>query len=234
MDRSRSTRSASVSSPAAIARPCGRFACIVARARWSALLTAATRHVEERRGLLRRPVRARRAGSAPPADAAAGAGSRPGTPARSSRGRRRRASGSVSRGAISSSSASGYGCSHGTSPSDGTIAAGRWRLRRRRVEADVRGDPVQPGAERRATLEGVAARHARRNVSWTASSASSNEPSIRYACTCSSRRCGSARTAKAASSAMAVTGRRRYHSTEASGRGRPRNHMGADTMDPNP
>ena len=47
------------------------------------------------------------------------------------------------------------------------------------VEADVGRDAVEPRPEQRAAVEASRLRHARRNVSWTASSASSNEASMR-------------------------------------------------------
>ena len=88
------------------------------------------------------------------------------------------ASGWASLGATSSSSRSGYGCSHGTSAkecSDGT----RRRLRRsasRQALVAIRYSHAR-------TLEPASKpsrrRHARRNVSCTTSSASSKEPSIR-------------------------------------------------------
>ena len=65
------------------------------------------------------------------------------------------ASGSSSVGAISSSSRSGYGVSHGTSANDphrGQPA----RAAPQAVEADVRRDPVEPGPNERAAVERLA------------------------------------------------------------------------------
>ena len=137
--------------------------------------------------------RARRAGSAPPAASAAGAGSRRGTPARSSP------------------------CDHdrppaprrsGRSPrADGPGRAGAMGGRRRQPDPRRSGRPAGPSCdastrrgvrasasrqafvailysqarneERPSALKLARQRHARRNVSCTRSSESSNEPSIR-------------------------------------------------------
>jgi hypothetical protein len=53
------------------------------------------------------------------------------------------------------------------------------RAPRDRVEADVGRDPVEPGAERASGSNPARPRHARSSVSWSASSASYGEPSIR-------------------------------------------------------
>ena len=64
---------------------------------------------------------------------------------------------------------------------DGPISMGRARRcdLALHVDADVGGDAVEPRAHARAALEAVGARQARSIVSWTASSASNPEPSIR-------------------------------------------------------
>ena len=59
-------------------------------------------------------------------------------------------------GATSSSSRSGYGCSHGTSANEPS-AVRLPRAAPQRVEARVRRDPVQPRAEQRAAVERLAA-----------------------------------------------------------------------------
>ena len=85
------------------------------------------------------------------------------------------ASGSCSGGAISSSSRSGYGVSHGRSG----IVAG-WRLCLRSASRQTLVAILYSHARRPESSVSVSReRHARRNVSWIASSASSNEPSMR-------------------------------------------------------
>ena len=83
-------------------------------------------------------------------------------------------SGSASGSAIPSSSSSGYGCSHGTSPPRGLrglrCSASRQALVAIRY-SQARGVERPWKVSRR--------RQARRNVSWTRSSDSSSEPSIR-------------------------------------------------------
>ena len=170
---------ASARPPTSRERRAGRCSCIVARARWRALFAAATlvsssagrllgrpaQHVarDQRRPLPRRQHLER--GEERQLDRLA-LDRRP-RRARRRRPRPRRAA------------RSGYGCSHGTSANEPVASSGRaWR--RQRVEADVRRDPVQPGPDGRAARRSRRApRHARRNVSCTASSASSNEASIR-------------------------------------------------------
>ena len=72
------------------------------------------------------------------------------------------------------------------------------------VEADVRRDPVQPrAARRRANV--CSERHARRNVSCSASSASAGDPSSRAQCRCSSSRWRSTIAANACSSGTVNT-----------------------------
>ena len=134
----------------------------------------------------RRPPRptssAPRAGSAPPAAAAAGAAARRRTPAGSTRARRRARPGRRRRAApgrrdrlepvVSGSGAPEAAARPGRTgrdPSAGRGAAGRCE----HVEADVGGDPVEPGPQRRAALRtGRGSRQARTSVSCTASSAS--------------------------------------------------------------
>ena len=88
------------------------------------------------------------------------------------------ASGSSSGGAISSSSRSGYGCSHGTSAND--FSAGARRERARSASRQTLVAILYSHARTLSPAVSVSrARHARRNTSCTASSASSNEPSMR-------------------------------------------------------
>ncbi len=90
------------------------------------------------------------------------------------------ASGSSSRGAISSSRSSGYGWSQGISPSDWSEREGSRRLARRIASRQTLVAILYSHARNAAEPSKVSrARHARRNVSCTASSASSKEPSIR-------------------------------------------------------
>jgi hypothetical protein len=90
-------------------------------------------------------------------------------------------SGSESLAAISSSSWSGYGCSHGTSgrgraPSCRDATRGRRSSASRHAFVAIRYSHAR-NEERPSKLSRF--RHARRNVSCTRSSESSNDPSIR-------------------------------------------------------
>ena len=112
--------------------------------------------LEQRRRSRAPTSRARRAGSARPAGAAAAAGSPPGTPARSSRARRARRPAGSSLGGDALEQPVGVGLQprhlgaarRGAAGSAPRAAAGAAALER--VEAGVRGDAVEPGAERRA------------------------------------------------------------------------------------
>ena len=84
------------------------------------------------------------------------------------------ASGSASGSAIPSSSSSGYGCSHGTSPPRG-LRGLRFSASRQALVA-IRYSQAR-GVERPWKVS--RRRQARRKVSWTRSSDSSSEPSIR-------------------------------------------------------
>ncbi len=64
-------------------------------------------------------------------------------------------------------------------PAGRSRAADPLRAALDRAQADVRGDPVEPGAQRAAALEAGSPRQARSSVSCSASSASGAEPSIR-------------------------------------------------------
>jgi hypothetical protein len=88
------------------------------------------------------------------------------------------ASGWLSLGAIWSSSRSGYGCSHGTSAkecSDGTRRRLRLSASRQALVVMRYSQARNPGPPWKLARR----RQARRKVSCTTSSASSNEPSIR-------------------------------------------------------
>ena len=88
-----------------------------------------------------------------------------------------RASGPASGEATSSSRRSGYGCSHGTSAKEVSVGTRRALRRKASRHALV---AIRYSQARRAEPANVSRlSHARRNVSCTRSSASSNEPSIR-------------------------------------------------------
>ena len=115
----------------------------------------------------RRASAAPRAGSARRAAAAAGAGARRRTRAGWTPARRRASAGSPPEGtARSSGIGSTQAVSGSGSASAGLGGLGRSHVHRSRpplaaaehVEADVGGDPVEPGAQGRAALESVAAR----------------------------------------------------------------------------
>ena len=88
------------------------------------------------------------------------------------------APGSVSLGASSSCSRTGFGCSHGTSAKEGSDGTRRLRLRsasRHALVAILYSQARNPGPPWKLPRR----RQARRKVSCARSSASSNEPSIR-------------------------------------------------------
>ena len=169
-------------------RPWGRFAAIVARARWRALLTATTDMSSSSavsfadQSTTSRRIRTAR-----------WRGGNSWTAARNASSIVSRwtatVSGSSSGGAISSRSRSGYGPIQGTSPIESSDRpAGRRLARRiasRQTFVAIRYSHARRAAE---PSKDSRPRHARRYVSWTASSASSKLPSIRYEWTWSSRR----------------------------------------------
>ena len=179
MKRSSRSRSSALGSPADhSARRAGRCSCIVARARCSALFAAAT--------LVSSSVAVSLAGQPSTSRTISAARCRGGSTCSAARNASSivsrsttTASGSSSLGATSSSSRSGYGCSHGTSANECSVVdpprrcAGACRGRR----SSRCGRATRGTARRRRSCSRL--RHARRNVSCTASSASSNDASIR-------------------------------------------------------
>ena len=171
-------------------RRSGRCSRSVSRARCSALFAAIDRHLQHRRGLAR----------APP-DHVAQDQHRP-LPRRQPLDRDEKASSIVSarrspvRGVLTvhdlSSSLSGYGSSHVTSPVQQRICSAGVRRLGRRLCGNSRRDRRSSRSSDRSSRSRTATRatstcprkvsrrrQARRNVSWTTSSASSAEPSIR-------------------------------------------------------
>ena len=88
-----------------------------------------------------------------------------------------RASGPASGEGSSSSSRSGYGCSQGTSAKE--VSAGTRRALRRKASRQALVAMRYSQARNAVPANVSRLSQARRNVSWTRSSASSNEPSIR-------------------------------------------------------
>ena len=171
-------RSASLGSPAdQSVRRAGRCPCMLARARWRALLTAGTLvSSTDAISLAGQPSTSRAM------SAARCRGGRTCSAARKASSIVSRsttsASGSSSDGAISSSSRSGYGVSHDTSASD-RIEVNRRVFRRRLSRHTLVAIRYSHALTSAPPTNDSRARHARRNVSWTASSASSNEASMR-------------------------------------------------------
>ena len=146
---------ARLAAPTSRARREGRCSCIVARARCRALFAAAT--------LVSSSAAVSLAGQPSTSRAISAARWRGGSTCSAARNASSivsrsttTASGSSSLGATSSSSRSGYGCSHGTSANESQRGQAP-RAAPQQVEADVRRDAVQPGAEQRAAVEAVAA-----------------------------------------------------------------------------
>ena len=157
---SRSSPSGGPRRPACVSRSCR---CAISRrvafARCIALFTDGHRHVQGGRGVAPPTSRPRPAGSAPPAVAAAAAGSRSGTPARwSRRPPRRRPDGRVPVPPIRPANRGTVPARRSRRTPAGRAPAPRSRLpgpAAQLVQAGVGGDGVQPGPRRRPPLEAV-------------------------------------------------------------------------------